>query len=593
MAENMVNLTKNIIPESTGVILLIDHDAISVASLIPMLKQRSHKDVMSVNGASEAISVIEKQKDIGLVIANVELSDTNDFLTAMHHKEIPLILIGTEIHIKETSDLLTKRACSCLKKPISENDVDNMFQLVLPNKRQEWEKINVAEKRENIVEERMKQMKAFRDHIKRQGTSQSSLLGRRPLNKTFTSSQMYQKGKSIADVEGCKNVWTRDRHMKFLAAISILGEKESRPKAILEIMKDSNLSQRQVGSYLQKYKFQVEIINKTLTRNEWKSTDKTYEYPSDYVYPFKASNLAKTLIESNSMWCSLRKRKSSSLSTVQYSFKRSAAEKKDRMPKFHIGEKSGLHRHSLSGSRVGASNLDAFQKESAKICISQSNPNPSQPSSYVLETNKNPLDMNQMGRVSFGENHGLSQDMIFNGTKSNHLGLVSGETSHIETPLETDTNQMDWDWFSSDEAYAILEDLTVPETNINQVGLVPGETSFAALDNVTPPENNTNEIGLVPNQEGNDDIPIEDLISFGTDIINEMDDLDAWLENYNSFQGDVPLPASCNDHDLAFTPTTSQHQNIEAANPREATEEGNHLDDDSDENLDWIDDIFA
>ena len=201
--------------------------------------------------------------------------------------------------------------------------------------------------------------------------------------------------------------------------------------------------------------------------------------------------------------------------------------------------------------------------------------------------------MNQMGRVSFGENHGLSQDMIFNGTKSNHLGLVSGETSHIETPLETDTNQMDWDWFSSDEAYAILEDLTVPETNINQVGLVPGETSFAALDNVAPPENNTNEIGLVPNQEGNDDIPIEDLISFDTDIINEMDDLDAWLENYNSFQGDVPLPASCNDHDLAFTPTTSQHQNIEAANPREATEEGNHLDDDSDENLDWIDDIFA
>ncbi|XP_048591564.1 putative two-component response regulator-like APRR6 [Brassica napus] len=569
MAENMVNLTKNIIPESTGVILLIDHDAASVASLIPMLKQRSHKDVMTVNGASEAILVIEKQKDIGLVIANVELSDSNDFLTAMHHKEIPLI----QIHIKETSDLLTKRACYCLKKPISENDIDNMFQLVLPNKKQEWEKINVAEKRENIVEERMKQMKAFRDHIKRQGTSQSSLLGRRPLNKTFTFSQMYQKGKSIVDVETRMNVWTRDRHMKFLAAISFLGEKKSRPKAILEIMNDSNLSQRQVGSYLQKYKFQVEIINKTLTRNEWKSTDKTYEYPSDYVYPFKASNLAKNFIEN--------------------SFKRSAAEKKDKMPKFHIGEALGLH-HTLSGPSVGASNLDAFQKESAEICISQSNPNPSQPSSYVLETNKNPLDMNQMGRVSFGENHGLSQDMVFNGTKSNHLGLVSGETSHIETPLETDINQMDWDWFFSDEAYAILdEDLTVSETNINQVGLVPGETSFAALDNVAPPENNTNEIGLVPNQEGNGDIPIEDLISFDTDIINDMDDLDAWLENYDSFQGDVPLPAICNDHDLAFTSTTSQHQNIEAANPSEGTEGGNHMDDDSDENLDWIDDIFT
>lgn len=43
MAENMVNLTKNTIPESTGVILLIDHDEISVASLILMLKKRSDK----------------------------------------------------------------------------------------------------------------------------------------------------------------------------------------------------------------------------------------------------------------------------------------------------------------------------------------------------------------------------------------------------------------------------------------------------------------------------------------------------------------------------------------------------------------------
>ncbi|XP_056854093.1 putative two-component response regulator-like APRR6 [Raphanus sativus] len=536
---------------------------------------------MSVNGASEAISVIGKQKDIGLVIANVELTDSNYFLTAMHNKEIPLI----QINIKEASDLLTKRACFCLKKPISENDIDNMLQHVVPNKRQEWEKINVAEKRENVVEESMRQIQAFRDHIRRQGSSQSSLLGRRPLNKTFTSSEMYRNGRSIENVERRKNVWTRDRHMKFLAAISILGEKESRPKPILEIMNDSNLSQRQVASHLQKYKFQVERISNTLTRNEWKSTDKTFHYPSDYVYPFKASNLMKNIIESNSMWYSLRRKKCSSSSTVQYSFERSAAERKGKMPKFHLEETSGLHSHSLFGSSVGASSLDAFQKESAQICI---NPNPSQPSSYVLETNRNPLDMNQMGTVSLGENHGFSQDTIL--TKSNHLGLVSGETSHIETPPETDINQMDWDWIFAEADYAILEDMTVSETNRTQVGLGPSETSFAALDNVAPPANNTNEIELVPYEEGND-IPIEDLVSFDTDM-SEMD-LDAWLENYDSFQRDVPLLASCINHDLAFTPATSQHQNIEAANPREAIEGVNHLDDDSDQNLDWIDDIFA
>lgn len=46
---------------------------------------------MCVDGASKAISVLENQKDIRLVIANVELCDTIDLLTAVHHKEIPLI----------------------------------------------------------------------------------------------------------------------------------------------------------------------------------------------------------------------------------------------------------------------------------------------------------------------------------------------------------------------------------------------------------------------------------------------------------------------------------------------------------------------
>lgn len=271
-------------------------------------------------------------------------------------------MIGTEINIKEASDLLTNGSCLCVKKPVSETDVDNMLQhvVVAPNKRQKWEKINVSE---NIVEECMKQIEA---------------------------------------------------------------------------------------------------------------------------------------------------------------------------------SSSGLSRH---------------------ISHSQSNLNP--PSS-VPETSGN-----QIGRFSLGENHGVTLDMIFNGTESNHLGLASGETSHIET----DTNLMDWDCFCPEEACAIPEDTTVPETNRTQVGLVPGETSSAALDNVAPPENNTNEMGVVPYEEGND-MPIGELISF--DYIYDKD-LEASLENNDSSQRDVPLTTSCIGHDLDFTPTTSQHQNIVAAN---------HLDDDSDQNLD-------
>lgn len=36
----------------------------------------------------------------------------------------------------------------------------------------------------------------------------------------------------------------------------------------------------------------------------------------------------------------------------------------------------------------------------------------------------------------------------------------------------------------SEEAYTILEEMNVTETNITRVGLVPGETSSTALDGV-------------------------------------------------------------------------------------------------------------
>lgn len=242
---------------------------------------------MIVKIASEAISMIEKQKDIRLVIANIEIPhiDSDSFLTTLLHKDIPLIrksisthpyyfsyfhhhllleklicllfhflsikVISPEIMTKKVSDSVTKASRFCLKKPIFENDIKNLWQHVLPKKSQVFEKINIVEKQKSVMNKDIMQIEAFRETIKRQRTGQASLLGRQKFMKTFEVSEMYQKRKSVANAEWktkpvCSieienkkrewkkvesnvgrrcNLWTYERHMKFLAAISILGEK--------------------------------------------------------------------------------------------------------------------------------------------------------------------------------------------------------------------------------------------------------------------------------------------------------------------------------------------------------------------------------
>lgn len=160
-------------------------------------------------------------------------------------------MINTETNTKKPSGLLTKEACLSLNKPISENDIKNMLQHVLPRKIQELRKINIAGNQEFVMNKDIDQIETFRANLKRQRTSQASLLGRRPFINTFTTSETYQKRTNLINVEwktkpGClteiknkrkewkkvdnkvgrrKSLWTNERHMKFLAAISILGEK--------------------------------------------------------------------------------------------------------------------------------------------------------------------------------------------------------------------------------------------------------------------------------------------------------------------------------------------------------------------------------
>ncbi|EFH63429.1 hypothetical protein ARALYDRAFT_315838 [Arabidopsis lyrata subsp. lyrata] len=625
-------------------ILLIDHDTASVASLTSMLKQFS-KRVMSVDVASKALSMIEKQKkDIGLIIANIEMPhiDADSFLTVLLHKDIPLILINPEIKTKKPSDLLIKRACFSLDQPISDNDIKNIWQHVLPKKIQESKKINITiVNQENGTDKDINQIEVFRASLKRQRTSQASLLGRQPFIDTFTISETSQKRKNRANVEwktkpGCligienkrkewkkmdssvvrrRSLWTNERHMKFLAAISILGEKVLFKKPITE--RNKNMPKFHVGG-------KSDLSNHSLVGNIFNKSSINVNYVPSTISNNPPYNILST---DNANHTSLGS---------------------ENLPIL-----SGLP------SNVRASNTCAFQMESTKISIPQYDPNPFHLPRSVLETDVSQIDldftstpdsfhpladlctmnytmnpfetnidqmdwlpfienyshheinMNHMDwdhsienfilletdvNISFPEKHTNQMDWVSSGegyvpfenvnpskvdisqmdidysqeeTNTNHVGFVSSEIRY-GIPPKTDMTILEANYSNMVDC-VFPKDISSLETNTIQKDLVSCKTSFAALDNIVPLEANMEEMNYVSYDESCD-APIEDLISF--DINVDEKDMPSWLDD-NGFSERDNMMKSCEYH------------NVEIVNQRDHLKGEDNFDDYRD-NMDWI-----
>lgn len=150
-------------------------------------------------------------------------------------------VINPEKVTKKTSDILTKRACFCLNKPISKDAIKNLWQHVSHKK---------SPRLENVMDDDINHIEAFRETLKRQRTSQASLLGGHPFIETFKTPETFQMRRNKANGErktklvchteidtkrkekkkmesnfGIRYKWTIDHHMKFLGAILALGEK--------------------------------------------------------------------------------------------------------------------------------------------------------------------------------------------------------------------------------------------------------------------------------------------------------------------------------------------------------------------------------
>src|SRR5690606_4328390 len=110
-------------------------------------------------------------------------------------------VISPEGKRNKSSNSLEKRACYFLTRPIYEKDIYNMLQHVLSNKCQKLEKLSIPNSAEDVSENHINQMEAFRENIRRQRTEVNNIK---------------------SNVRSRSNLWTCENHLKFLSAISKL-----------------------------------------------------------------------------------------------------------------------------------------------------------------------------------------------------------------------------------------------------------------------------------------------------------------------------------------------------------------------------------
>ncbi|WZZ06421.1 hypothetical protein YC2023_092342 [Brassica napus] len=430
------DVTGNKISNSNGdtFILLIDHDIASISSLTSMLQQLSHKGkdlvtLISVNVASEAVSMLKKQMDIVLVIANTEMPhiDSHSFYTSLLTRDIPLILISPEGKKAKPSNSLEKGACYLLEKPISEKDINNMLQHVLSNKSQKLTKISIPKSGGGNMEKRINQMKAFREILRRQRPS--SFLGKPLLKKSA-----YQERRNIANVER-KN----------------------------------------------KTVYPVEFENK---RNEGNNIDSNTGIRNNfwtYEHQMKFFSAGANLGEKD----------------------KNRIKERDTMAlKFYQGTKMDLSRTSWFGNIPNSSSMEADRVPAATSNIPPCNISPTD---TVSHTN--------LVSTSLNDNNFLDHSGLPSSVGTSNSGAFDNEVTLQSNMTLPQTNIIDIGNTSFRECYVIPKDMISCETDMTLESLVSG--------NATPLETNIEDISQFQ-QDACYDLPIEDLISFDTDV-HEMD----------------------------------------------------------------------
>lgn len=113
-------------------VLIIDDDPNNIFALKAVLRSRSW-EAISANSANAGLSILNKQKDIGVVLLDMMMPETDGYemigliRSDDHLKDLPVIAVTAQAMMGDREKCLQAGANEYVSKPI---DVDRLFALL-------------------------------------------------------------------------------------------------------------------------------------------------------------------------------------------------------------------------------------------------------------------------------------------------------------------------------------------------------------------------------------------------------------------------------------------------------------------------------
>nr|DAD37046.1 TPA_asm: hypothetical protein HUJ06_007687 [Nelumbo nucifera] len=236
-------------------VLIVDDDAICLKVVEAILRILKYQ-VVAVKNGLDALSILQERKGgFDLVLTDVYMPGM-DGITLLKHImaefKLPVIIMSADDKENVILKCLKAGASYYIKKPITMNDVRNLWQHVVLKRK---ETIMEPERTRSIEGE--SDQSVFREDIECVSSVNEGNWKKGTKRNTTSSNdnKVVEVGKSVSfTTKRSRVVWTTELHQQFLDAVKKLGYEKAMPKKILEQMGISGLTRENIASHLQKYR---------------------------------------------------------------------------------------------------------------------------------------------------------------------------------------------------------------------------------------------------------------------------------------------------------------------------------------------------
>ncbi|XP_042970770.1 two-component response regulator ORR21-like isoform X2 [Carya illinoinensis] len=243
-------------------ILVVDDDATSLAIVSAMLRALKY-GVVPVRNPLDALATLRMQK-FDLVVTDLHMPVMNGFelqKEVMEEFQLPVIIMSADDEESVILKSLENGAVFYMVKPISPNDLKNVWQYAVAGKKGRSAAIeeirgirgdSSGEKGSDHHHEYVHSASSCVNEEKRT-TGNTKDPKRKALAKK-AGNEGHGEENNPADSKKAKVVWTTSLHNRFLQAIRHIGLEKAVPKSILQFMNVPGITRENVASHLQKYR---------------------------------------------------------------------------------------------------------------------------------------------------------------------------------------------------------------------------------------------------------------------------------------------------------------------------------------------------